>query len=362
MSNGPEGSFPDCPDPTQLTKLREEPCHISGSLTRRAVFCATLMFLSTAGASHAADSSPKPVRALDAADIDRVLALDCGHVTAADVAQLLAKAPAPRIILFQGSVAMVTMEPFADFLIAMGYPEDRIRAASDGRVSQSSFGDSLAWAGTLAWYYESEGMMPMLIGHSQGGMLTIRILYELNGAFHDSIPVWDPLTGVALTRTTIRDPRSGATREVIGLKVNYATAMATGKLPRIFLGQWDMIAKLRRIPDTVEDFSGFSIPWDPIAGTLGHPEPYTAIGTALVRNITLPAAYSHIRLPETSHLAGNETTRAWIDAWSPDDAPPLRAGDGVDNTNIVHAADIWYSVKKHWCQSAQHVLQPAVRH
>ena len=138
--------------------------------------------------------------------------------------------------------------------------------------------------------------------------------------------------------------------------------MATGKLPRIFLGQWDMISKLRRIPDTVDDFSGFSIPWDPIAGTLGDPEPYAAIGSARVRNITLPGGYSHIRLPETSHLAANEITRAWIDAWSPDNAPPLRAGDGVDTTNIVHAADIWYSVKKHWCQSAQHVLQPTVRH
>jgi hypothetical protein len=312
--------------------------------------------------SNAGESSPKPALSLDAAGIDRVLALDCGRVTSADVAQLLARAPTPRVILFQGSLTVVTMEPFADFLIAMGYPEDRIRAPGDGRMSQSSFGDSMAWAGTLAWYYESDGMMPMLIGHSQGGMMTIRILYELNGAFHDSIPVWNPLTGAALPRTTIRDPHSGDMRDVIGLKVDYAAAMATGKLPRILLGQWDMIAKLRRIPDTAEDFSGFSIPWDPIAGTLGDLEPYTAIGTARVRNVTLPAGYSHIRLPETSHLAANEITRAWIDTWSPEDGPPLHATDGIDTTNIVHAADIWYSVKKHWCQSAQHALQPLARH
>ena len=333
-----------------------------GSPVRYALFCAILICLSTTGVSLAGETSSKPAHALDAAGVDRLLALNCGHVTSADVATLLAPAPAPRIILFQGSVAMVTMDPFADFLIAMGYPVDRIRAPRDGRMSQSSFADSMTWAGTLAWYYESEGMMPMLIGHSQGGMMTIRILYELNGAFHDSIPVWNPLTGAALPRTTIRDPRTGDTRAVIGLTVDYAAAMATGKLPRIFLGQWDMIAKLRRIPDSVEDFSGFSIPWDPIAGTFGDPEPYTAIGTARVRNITLPAGYSHIRLPETSHLAANGITRAWIDTWSPEDAPPLRAGDGVDTTNIVHAADIWYSVKKHWCQSAQHALQPVVRH
>ena len=174
------------------------------------------------------------------------------------------------------------------------------------------------WAGAVAWYYETDGMMPMLIGHSQGGMLVIRILYELNGNFGDTIPLWDPVAGAALSRTTIRDPLTGATRPVTGLTVGYAAALATGKLPRILLGQWDMVAKLRRIPDTVDDFTGFSIPWDVIAGTSGDPEPYVAIGTARVRNVTLPAGTSHIRMPETADLAANDATRAWIDAWSPD--------------------------------------------
>ena len=48
----------------------------------------------------------------------------------------------------------------------------------------------------------------MLIGHSQGGMLAIRILYELDGAFHDAIPVWDPVAGAALAAHD--DPRSAA--------------------------------------------------------------------------------------------------------------------------------------------------------
>jgi hypothetical protein len=322
-----------------------------------ALFCALLICLSPAGASAADDSALQPSHGLDAAGIRSLLALDCRHVGSADVARLLALGPAPRIILFQGSVAVVTMEPFAHFLIAMGYPERQIRDPRDGSLSQGSFGDSLKWAGMLAWYYESEGMMPMLIGHSQGGMMAIRILYELDGAFHEAIPVWNPLAGDALARTTIRDPRTGATRPVKGLKVDYATAMATGKLPRIFLGQWNMIAKLRRIPDTAEDFTGFSIPWDPIAGTFGDPEPYVAIGTARVRNVTLPAVTNHIRLPDTLNLATNEVTRTWIDAWSPDGAMALPDAAGVDTTNLLHAADIWYSVKQHWCQSAQQVLQ-----
>ncbi len=73
-------------------------------------------------------------------------------------------------------------------------------------MSRSSFGDSEQLAGELAWYYESEGMMPMLIGHSQGGMLAIKVLYELNGSFHPAIPVWNPVTGQAEQRTTHRRP------------------------------------------------------------------------------------------------------------------------------------------------------------
>jgi hypothetical protein len=331
-------------------------------LARLALFYAMLTVLSAAAASPADEAPRRAAYALDAAAIRDVLALNCSRVTSADIARLRAAGTTPRIILLQGSLAVVTMEPFADFLIAMGYPAQQIRDPRDGRLSQGSFGDSQMWAGALAWYYESEGTMPMLIGHSQGGMLAIRILYELAGAFRDSIPVWDPLAGAALARTTIRDPRTGETRPVKGLTVGYAAAIATGKLPRIFLGQWDMIEKLRSIPDTAEDFTGFSIPWDAIAGTLGDPEPYAAVGTTRVRNVTLPARTSHIRIPDTLNLAINEVTRGWIDAWSPEGAAPLPDAAGIDTTNIVHAADIWYSVKEHWCRSAQQALTTRESH
>ena len=291
-----------------------------------------------------------------------VLALDCRRITAADVAQVLAKAAAPRIILFEGSLAVTTMAPFAEFLVAMGYPRERLRDPREGRFSQGSFGDSRRWAGTMAWYFESEEMMPMLIGHSQGGMMAMRILYELDGAFGDAIPVWDPVAGAALARTTIRDPRTGTTRPVKGLTVDYAAALATGKLMRVLLGQWDMIARLRKVPDTVADFTGFSIPWDPIAGTFGDPEPYVAVGTARVRNVTLPSGYSHVGLPDTLHLATQDVTRRWIDEWWPGSASPPPEAEGVDTTNIVHAADIWYSVKQHWCQAAQRMHAPGVLH
>ena len=81
-----------------------------------------------------------------------------------------------------------------EFLIAMGYPPDRIGHPRDGSHSASSFADSRQVAGTLAWYYETEGVRPLLIGHSQGGMLAIRVLHDLAGAFGDAIPVWNPVT------------------------------------------------------------------------------------------------------------------------------------------------------------------------
>lgn len=296
--------------------------------------------------------------AMDRATEDRVLALDPASISASDVREVLAHAPAPRIITLQGSVALITMGPFAEYLMAMGYPESQLRDPRDGSLSQSSFADSEQLAGAVAWYYETEGMMPMLIGHSQGGMLAIKVLYEFAGAFHASIPVWNPLMGQAEQRTTIVDPLTGLERPVIGLKLPYVAAMATGKLPRLLLGQWDILGKLRTIPDTVDDFTGFSIEWDLIAGTLPGSENYHAGGGAHVRNVELAADTSHIDMPRTRYLAQNPITRAWIDGYhpsSPPAAPP--DGPGVDAANIVHAADIWYSVKKHWCLGAQHLIR-----
>jgi hypothetical protein len=200
-------------------------------------------------------------------------------------------------------------------------------------------------------------MMPVLIGHSQGGMLVVRTLYELAGEFAEAIPLRDPATGESLARTRLIDPATRSERPVIGLQVRYAAAIATGKLPRLLLGQWSMIPRLRRIPDSAVDFTGFSIAFDPIAGDFGGADPYVAIGTARVRNVLLPAEYSHIMIPKAAHLAADPTTRAWIDAYAPDAAPrPLPAGD-VDATNILHAADIWWSVRRNWCVEAQRALR-----
>jgi hypothetical protein len=299
-------------------------------------------------------------RALDPAVAARVLALSPERITDVDVRETLSHAPAPRVIAIEGSLALVSMRPFAEFLVAMGYPEDRLRNPHDGSLSQGSFTDSARLAGEIAWYYEHDGMMPMLIGHSQGGMLAVRTLHELAGEFASAIPVWDPVRDEPLPRTTIRDPLTGATRPVVGLKIGYAAALATGKLPRVLLGQWTMLPRLRRIPDSVEEFTGFTIPGDVIAGNLFGDEPYSAIGDAQVRNLTLPASYSHIGLPRVRHLAAQASTREWIERYAPAMPPlPLPAHSGVDISNLVHAADIWHDVKKRWCLEAQRAIRAA---
>lgn len=297
-------------------------------------------------------TSPQASPALDRDVARRLHDLDCLRVSAADVRSTLSLGPAPRVIALQGSVPIVTMEPFAAFLEAMGYPPAQLEQKGSSTRSTSSFIDSRRLAGQLAWYYEREGLMPMLIGHSQGGMVVIKVLHDL-AATQDAppVPVWDPARDAPESRTTIVDPESGASRPVTGLKVAFAAALVTGSLPRLLLGQWGILPLLRDVPDSVVEFTGFSIPWDPIAGTGATPAPYRATGTARVRNVVLPASYSHIGLPRAAHLAAQPSTRKWIEDYDPGMQAPWPAD--ADTSNLLHAADIWYSVKRHWCEGAK---------
>jgi len=280
-----------------------------------------------------------------------LLALACDDVSAAAVRDALAHADAPRVILVSGSLPLITMDPFARFLAAMGYPDARLRDPRDGAYTQSGYQDSQRLAGIVAWHYEHDAMAPLLIGHSRGGMLVVRTLHELAGAFGPEIPVWDPARDEPLPRTTIVDPFTHAQRPVVGLQVEYAAAIATGRLPRLLLGQWTMLERLHAIPDTVHHFTGFAIPGDLIAGELFGHDPYVAQGSARVRNVRLPAGTLHVDAPRVDHLAADPVMRAWIDAYRPGTDAPLPRGD---TTNLLQAADVWYDVKQAWCIEAQH--------
>jgi hypothetical protein len=276
-------------------------------------------------------------------------ALDCSRIGPGDVSDVLNRWPAPRIIALQGSVPFVTMEPFAAFLETMGYPRERLADPASGATTYSSFVDSRKLAGIVAWHYERDAAMPILVGHSQGGMVVIKVLHDLAG--NEPIPVWNPARNEAEPRTTIVDPLTGSVVPVNRLELDYAAALATGSLPRLLLGQWGVLPILRDVPDSVRSFTGFAIPWDPIAGTGPEPQGFHATGRAQVRNVRLPSSYGHIGLPRVDHLASQPATRAWIDAYRPDAPEPLPRD--ADVSNIVHAAELWYGIKQAWCDAAK---------
>jgi len=297
--------------------------------------------------------------AVDARIEDRILALDPEHVSDADVRQVLAAGPTPRIVNLHGGIYPVhlVMDSFARFLVGMGYPEAKIRHPGDGRGSHSPYESSLEIAGLLAWYYENEGLMPMLVGHSQGGIQLVKVLYVLAGKSGARVQVWDPMHNQALPRTTIVDPYSGLERPVVGLKVGYAAVVGAGGAALLLPNQWEMVGRLQQIPDSVDDFTGFALEVDLIAWDLpGATASYRPLGTARVRNVQLPAGYSHVFVAATSHLARDPALRAWINAYVPGAQVPLPADEDAA-TNLLFAADVWYSIKKHWVLQAQKAIR-----
>jgi hypothetical protein len=288
---------------------------------------------------------------------ERILGLNPEEISEEDVKEILSKAPAPRIINLHGSIPIVTMEPFTRFLIAMGYPEAMLRHPESGDYSSGSFGSSKKLAGIVAWLYEREGMMPVLIGHSQGGMMVVRVLHELAGGFDEKISVWNPIAGEKMERYSIIDPLTGHERPVVGLRLEFASAIGTGRLMRLFLGQWDMLRRLRRIPDSVKEFAGFHIRYDMVGVDIPGLHHYYPIGSAVVQNIELPFGL-HIATPFTEHLAKNTATRAWINRYVPSkQGADLPQGHDVDNRNLRFAAEVWYRIKKYWCIELQQLIR-----
>ncbi|HRH90091.1 MAG TPA: hypothetical protein PLO41_24865, partial [Rubrivivax sp.] len=288
----------------------------------------------------------------------RILALDPTRVSDDDVRKLLALGPTPRIVLLHGGIYPVhlVMESFARFLVGMGYPEAKLRHPGDGRRSHSPYENSAQITGLLGWYYENEAMMPLMIGHSQGGIQLVKVLYELSGK-DGPVRVWNPLTDAAEERVLIVDPFTGAKRPVVGLKVGYASVVGAGGAALMLPNQWSMVRRLRAIPDTVDDFTGYMLALDLVAWDVaGADNDYRALGTAQVRNVELPVGYSHVFVPATSHLARDPAMRAWIDAYAPGraDAPPA---ESTLADNSLWAADVWYHVKKHWVLQAQQLLR-----
>lgn len=304
---------------------------------------------------------------LDPQTAEQILALDADNISAADITETLSQAPAPRIILLHGGIYPVhlSMKSFAEFLIDMGYPEEKIRAPEGGYYSISCYENSDNLTGLVAWYYEKEALRPMIIGHSQGGMQAIKILHKLANQHNTSIQPYNPLTEMREDRTYIINPFTGREQAITDVKLSYVSVAGAGGLTRLLPNQWGINGRLRSIPDSVEEFTGFYKGKDLLGGDFlgyGPMNRHKSTGTALVRNVKLPANDKHGKIPVTAVLAQNQDTRAWINQYNPavqalEPTPVFTS----PSTNILWAADVWYSIKKHWVLEAQRLLQHGKR-
>src|SRR5262245_61328356 len=297
---------------------------------------------------------------------ERILALDPEHVSEKEIRELLSQAPAPRIINIHGGIYPVhrRMISFSEFLIGMGYPAASITNPGDGTYTFSCYESSDTIAGMIAWYYEKEGLRPMIVGHSQGGIQAVKVLRKLAGISAKRLAVWSPLTWQKEDRLEITDPLTGQSRPVVGLQLPYATAVGAGGLTRILPNQWDMCMKLRRVPDSVEEFTGFYKGKDLLGGDFlgyGSANRFKANGIAAVRNVRLPSGYKHGAIPDTKHLLNSQAMMDWINNYRPPDLPLSEPSLDVefdgDSSHILWAADVWYSIKKHWVLELQRLIR-----
>ena len=281
----------------------------------------------------------------------RLAALDCTRVSAADVAEVLSRAPAPRIIALHGSVPFVTMEPFAEFLVAMGYPDERLRNPVDGARTYRSFVDSRRLAGEIAWHYERDGLMPMLIGHSQGGMVVIKVLHDLAGGEALSIPVWNPARAEPESRTAIVDPRDGIDATGRGPQARFrggACHRLAAPRPARPMGRAAVAARRSRFGGRVHG----------IRHPLGSDCRDGSRAGRLPRDRYGAGAQCRAARRLQSHRPARDIPPRpaardawWVDAWWLDAAPEMPKD--VDVTDLLHAADLWYSVRRHWCEGAK---------
>jgi hypothetical protein len=316
---------------------------------------------------EAAVAPPAPADVLrsvsmDRALEDRILALDPGKITAADVRDTLSKAPAPRVLTIRGGIYPVylAMESFGAFLIGMGYPEERILTPTEHDWSLSPYESAENIAGLIVWCYEHEGVRPTMIGHSQGGIQAVKVLHTLAGDWSKELHPFNPLTGQFEAATTIVDPLTGKTRPVVGFRLGLVATVGTGGWALALPNHWIVLDRVRTIPDTVDEFVGYRIAFDLWAldgPAFDEMKTFHANGNAVVRNVWLPAEYAHVTVPATRDLVASPAMRAWIDAFVPDKPDALAPLPEGPSDNVMFAANVWYELKKHWAIEAQRFVR-----
>ena len=293
---------------------------------------------------------------------NRILALNPKDVSDDDVRGALKDSPAPRLITIHGGISPVHLiaRAFSEFLVGMGYPEHAVKHPGNGAYSISCYEDAMLIAGVIPWYYEREGMRPMIFGQSQGGMQAVKVLQRLASPPGGQLEVFSPLTWKPEGRTEITDPLTGKTRPAAGISVPYVASLCAGGVTRALPNQWEMIGKLRAIPNTVDEFTGFYLGLDLLGGDnfgFGRSNRYHSTGSATVRNVELPASYSHIFAPKLTHLLHNKQALDWMNHYVQTDKPQHPVKLSGDTRNILFGADVWQSVKKHWVLELQRLIR-----
>jgi hypothetical protein len=294
---------------------------------------------------------------------DEILALDPENVSAEEVAKILSQAPAPRIILIHGGRWPVYkhMVSFGKFLEGMGYPGDRIRNPLDGTYSFSSYMNSRKVAGATAWYYEREGLRPMLIGHSLGSFQVVRLLNLFAGNLDEEVALWSPLTEAEEDRVEFIDPVTDELTPVAGgMSVCLGSSVGGGGLTWVMPPTWSMAGDLRDIPDSTDAFTGYYMGMDFVGGDWGGFGPanhFHAMGDAIIRNVQLPTGTAHATVPTTDHLLKSPEMIDWIYSYTPTNQPTLDVEFEGKSKNILYAADAWHDIRKHWVLELQRVIR-----
>jgi hypothetical protein len=84
---------------------------------------------------------------------------------------------------------------------------------------------------------------------------------------------------------------------------------------------------------------------------------YENSGKDNVRNVVLPASYNHVMVPATRDLSQDAKVRDWINAFVPGTNADPSMLPGEAPLHVMWAADVWYSIKKHWCLEAQALIR-----
>ena len=304
---------------------------------------------------------------------ERILALDPTHVTASDIQKTLSKGPAPWIFpITPAFPGPVLFSKLVQFFLDMGYPPGRIGDPRTEDFKVDWHEESETIAGMAAWTYERDGMAPMIVGWSVGGITTMSVLHDLNNsAGKTKLRVVNARTGEVEDRDWIRDPYTGEKRPIVGLKVSLAGVLTSGGLGRLAqIFRWGNRPSLRSVPNTVEELLGFQAPAD-LLGTdwwfaqdpagLARGNEFKPMGGAKVRTIIADDSYDHFNVIHCQLLSKSPEGRKWVESYRPDPGYGLRDHRGTSRYSLVEGkrnlwcGELWYAIKKHWTLEAQRV-------